>query len=34
MNTGRGDYFVSNTVLLGTHGPEVLTRTPSTITEK
>jgi len=34
MGTGRGDYFVSNTVLLGTHGPEVLTRTPSTITEK
>jgi Xaa-Pro dipeptidase len=28
MNTGRGDYFVSNTVLLGPHGPEVLTKSP------
>jgi len=26
--TGRGDYFVSNTVLLGDIGAEVLTRTP------
>lgn len=29
MGTGRGDYFLSNTVLLGDRGPEVLTRTPS-----
>jgi Xaa-Pro dipeptidase len=28
MGTGRGDYFVSNTVLLGPNGPEVLTTTP------
>ncbi|WP_284735583.1 M24 family metallopeptidase [Dongia deserti] len=28
MGTGRGDYFISNTVLLGAGGPEVLTRTP------
>lgn len=28
MGTGRGDFFLSNTVLLGEHGPEVLTRTP------
>jgi Xaa-Pro dipeptidase len=28
MGTGRGDYFISNTVLLGLNGPEVLTRTP------
>jgi Xaa-Pro dipeptidase len=26
--TGRGNYFISNTVLLGTNGAEVLTRTP------
>ena len=26
--TGRGNYFISNTVLLGTHGAEVLTTTP------
>ena len=26
--TGRGDYFISNTVLLGPDGAEVLTRTP------
>ena len=26
--TGRGDYFVSNTVLLGPDGAEVLTRAP------
>jgi Xaa-Pro dipeptidase len=32
MGTGRGDYFVSNTVLLTAAGPEVLTRTPDTIT--
>ena len=31
MGTGRGDYFVSNTVLLGESGAEVLTRTPSEI---
>jgi len=29
MGTGRGDYFISNTVLLGVDGPEVLTRTPN-----
>ncbi len=26
--TGRGDYFISNAVLLGPKGAEVLTRTP------
>jgi Xaa-Pro dipeptidase len=34
MGTGRGDYFVSNTVLLGPNGPEVLTTTPSGPIEK
>jgi Xaa-Pro dipeptidase len=34
MNTGRGDYFVSNTVLLGPHGPEVLTKSPCGPIEK
>jgi Xaa-Pro dipeptidase len=29
MGTGRGDYFISNAVLLGGKGPEVLTRTPN-----
>ena len=29
MGTGRGDYFISNAVLLGAQGPEVLTRTPT-----
>jgi Xaa-Pro dipeptidase len=28
MGTGAGDYFVSDTVLLGDHGPEVLTTAP------
>ncbi len=28
MGTGRGDFFVSNAVLLTADGPEVLTRTP------
>jgi Xaa-Pro dipeptidase len=28
MGTGQGDYFVSDTVLLGAAGPEVLTSTP------
>lgn len=28
MGTGKGDFFVSNAVLLGPEGPEVLTRTP------
>ena len=28
METGQGNYFLSNTVLLGPHGPEVLTKTP------
>jgi Xaa-Pro dipeptidase len=32
MGTGRGDYFISNTVLLGEKGPEVLTRTPTQVT--
>ncbi|MGF1609645.1 MAG: M24 family metallopeptidase [Kiloniellales bacterium] len=30
MNTGRGDYFVSNSVLLTESGPEMLTKTPQT----
>jgi len=34
MGTGRGDFFVSNTVLLGEHGPEVLTRTPAGVMER
>jgi Xaa-Pro dipeptidase len=34
MHTGRGDFFISNTVLLGDNGPEVLTRTPSVIIER
>jgi Xaa-Pro dipeptidase len=29
MGTGRGDYFISNTVLLTEAGPEVLTRSPT-----
>lgn len=29
MGTGRGNFFISNTVLLGAKGPEVLTRTPA-----
>jgi Xaa-Pro dipeptidase len=32
MGTGRGDFFISNTVLLGESGPEVLTRTPTRVT--
>jgi len=32
MGTGRGDFFVSNTVLLGENGPDVLTRTPGGVT--
>jgi Xaa-Pro dipeptidase len=28
MGTGRGDYFISDTVLLGADGPEVLTKAP------
>ena len=28
MGTGRGDYFISNAVLMGANGAEVLTRTP------
>jgi Xaa-Pro dipeptidase len=32
MGTGRGDFFVSDTVLLGPTGPEVLTRTPAEVT--
>jgi Xaa-Pro dipeptidase len=31
MGTGQGDFFLSNTVLLGAEGPEVLTRTPAGI---
>jgi Xaa-Pro dipeptidase len=30
MDTGRGDYFVSNSVLLTESGPELLTKTPQT----
>ncbi|SRR6266404_6764995 len=29
MGTGSGNYFISNTVLLGRGGPEVLTKTPT-----
>ena len=29
MGTGRGDFFISDTVLLGDGGPEVLTHTPA-----
>jgi Xaa-Pro dipeptidase len=29
MGTGKGDYFISNAVLLGADGAEVLTRTPT-----
>jgi Xaa-Pro dipeptidase len=32
MGTGRGDFFISDTVLLGEDGAEVLTRTPSGVT--
>lgn len=32
MGTGRGDFFMSNTVLLGDQGPEVLTRLPAGVT--
>lgn len=32
MGTGRGDFFISNTVLVGEDGPEVLTKTPAGIT--
>jgi Xaa-Pro dipeptidase len=34
MGTGRGDFFHSNTVLLGAQGAEVLTRTPAGIIER
>jgi Xaa-Pro dipeptidase len=34
MGTGRGDFFMSNTVLLGAGGPEVLTRAPAGIVER
>ena len=34
MGTGRGDYFISNAVLLGPHGPEILTTAPSGPIEK
>ena len=34
MDTGRGDFFISDTVLLGESGPEVLTRTPAGIIER
>lgn len=33
MGTGRGDFFRSDTVLLGADGPEVLTRTPAGVAE-
>lgn len=32
MGTGRGDFFISNTVLLSESGPEVLTRAPTEVT--
>jgi Xaa-Pro dipeptidase len=32
MGTGRGDFFISNTVLVGEEGPEVLTLTPADVT--
>ena len=32
MGTGRGDFFVSNTVLVGEQGSEILTRTPAGLT--
>jgi Xaa-Pro dipeptidase len=32
MGTGRGDFFLSNAVLLGDRGPEVLTRLPAGVT--
>jgi Xaa-Pro dipeptidase len=32
MGTRLGDFFISNTVLVGASGPEVLTRTPSDVT--
>lgn len=31
MGTGRGDYFISNTVLLTASGPDVLTRAPASV---
>lgn len=31
MGTGRGDFFLSNTVLLGEGGAEILTRTPTEV---
>lgn len=31
MGTGRGDFFVSDTVLLGANSAEILTRTPSDV---
>lgn len=34
MGTGRGDFFVSDTVLLGPDGAEMLTRTPSDLLVK
>ena len=34
MGTGHGDYFISNTVLLGPDGPEVLTTAPSAPIER
>jgi Xaa-Pro dipeptidase len=32
MGTGRGDFFLSNTALVGPHGAEILTRTPAGVT--
>ena len=34
MGTGRGDFFVSDMVLLTGDGPEVLTRTPREVIER
>ena len=32
MGTGQGDFFISDTVLLGDQGAEVLTHTPTDVT--
>lgn len=34
IGTGRGDFFVSNTVLLGPDGPEILTKVPTGIIKR
>lgn len=32
MGTGQGNYFMSNTVMLGAQGPEILTQAPTDVT--